>query len=182
MIIALIQRYSLKIVFALTLLLGLQLPNFLQQYEIRLDGHYIEAQNHLEEYQKLANLYFSSDLQALINKHKNSAEQVFRDEAVIIDDLQKRFTYLQAQKEALDSSLTKRLFFLSQQLNSQLFKETKNNYQAEIVLNKDAISVGLIVALVASLLLELLFFMVPLFVKKTFSYLKFNKQKPPKKI
>jgi hypothetical protein len=111
MLVALIQRYSLKIVFALTLLLGLQLPNFLQQYEIRLDGHYIEAQNHLEEYQQLANLYFDNDLQALINKHKNSAEQVFRDESIIIDDLRKRFIYLQAQKDALDSSLTKRLFF-----------------------------------------------------------------------
>jgi hypothetical protein len=181
MLVALVQRYSLKIVFALTLLLGLQLPNFLQQYEIRLDGHYIEAQNHLEKYQQLANLYFDDDLQALINKHKNSAEQVFRDESVIIDDLRKRFIYLQAQKDALDSSLAKRLFFLSQQVNSTLFKETQKNYQAEIVLNKDAISVGLLVALAASLLLELLFFIVPLFVKKIFSYSKINKSKPPKK-
>jgi len=181
MLVALIQRYSLKIVFALTLLLGLQLPNFLQQYEIRLDGHYIEAQRQLAEYQQLANLYFSNDLQALIKKHKNSTEQVFRDEAVIIDNLSKRFDYLQAQKNALDSSLGKRLFFLSQQFNSALFNETKTDYQAEIVLNKDAISVGLLVALGASLLLELLFFIVPLLVKKTFSYAKVNKSKPQKK-
>ncbi|MEH6451607.1 MAG: DUF2937 family protein [Psychromonas sp.] len=181
MLLALIQRYSLKIVFALTLLLGLQLPNFLQQYEIRLDGHYIEALHHLEKYQELANLYFSEDLQALINKHKNSEEQVFRDEAVIINDLRERFVYLQAQKEALDSSLTHRLFFLSQQLNSPLFNETKRAYQAEIVLNKDAISVGLVVALASSLLLELLFFIIPFLLKKTFSYIKKNKSTTLKK-
>lgn len=181
MLIALMQRYSLKIVFALTLLLGLQLPNFLQQYEIRLDGHYLEAHRQLEKYQQLANLYFSNDLQGLINKHRNSEEQVFRDEAEIIDDLRKRFDYLQAQKNALDSSLTKRLLFLSQQVNSALFNETKSAYQAEIVLNKDAITVGLVVALAASLLLELFFFITPIFLKKTFSHIKTDKSASLKK-
>lgn len=168
MLIALLQRYCLKLVFALTLLLGLQIPNFLQQYEIRLDGHYIEAKNHLLEYQMIADRHFASDLQALITKHKNSDEKSFQDEAVVIGNLFNRFNYLQAQKNRLNAPLVERLLFLAGQLNTPLFTETQNSYNAEIVLNKNAISVGLVFALLSSLLLELLFFMSALCVKKVF--------------
>jgi hypothetical protein len=167
-LVALLQRYCIKLVFALTLLLGLQIPNFLQQYEIRLDGHYIEAKNHLYEYQILADRYFAGDLQALISKHKDSDEKAFQDGAFVIENLVKRFNYLQAQKNSLTAPLTERLLFLARQLNSPLFRETQNNYRAEIVLNKNAISVGLILALISSLLVELLFFMGAWCTRKVF--------------
>ena len=166
MLLALFRRYSLKLVFALTLLLGLQIPNFLQQYETRLDGHYIEATNQLAAYQKLADRYFAGDLQALIKTHKNNAKKLFQDEAAVVENLVNRFNYLEGQKNALNARLTKRLLFLAGQLNSPLFNETQVNYQAEIVLNKNAISVGLAFALIASLLLELVFFIFALGIKK----------------
>ena len=177
MLLALLQRYCLKLVFALTLLLGLQIPNFLQQYEIRLDGHYIEAKNHLSEYQMIADRYFAGDLQALIKKHQNSDEKSFQDEALVIGNLVNRFNHLQAQKNRLKAPLVERLLFLAGQLNNPLFSETQNSYNAEIVLNKNAISVGLVFALISSLLLELLFFMSALFARKVF--LPHSKITPP---
>jgi len=165
---ALLQRYCLKLVFALTLLLGLQIPNFLQQYEIRLDGHYIEAKSHLLDYQMIADRHFAGDLQALIKKHQNSDEESFQDQAVVIKNMLNRFNDLQAQKDRLNAPLVERLLFLVGQLNNPLFSETQNSYNAEIVLNKNAISVGLVFALISSLLLELLFFMSALCARKVF--------------
>ena len=166
MLLALFRRYSLKLVFVSALLLGLQIPHFLQQYETRLDGHYIEAKSQLAAYQKLADRHFAGDIRALITTHKNSAKTLFQDEAIVVENLVNRFKYLDGQKKALNDRLTKRLLFLAGQLNSPLFKETQVNYQAQIVLNKNAISVGLAFAVIASLLLELVFFMLALGIKK----------------
>ena len=160
MLFQLIQRYSLKLVFALTLLLGLQLPNFLQQYEQRLDAHYIEAKKQLQQYQELANLYFSGDLQALIIKHKNSEVLLFHKEALLIEKLVGRFNELQEKKNALQGPLITRLYFLLSELNSPLLLETKENYNAEVLLNRNSILVGLILALLSTLLLECLFFLL----------------------
>ncbi len=160
MLIKLLQRYSLKLLFALTLLLGLQLPSFLQQYEARLDAHYLEAKNQLNQYQDLAELYFAGNLQALITKHKNSDVLLFSAEALVIEKLLNRFNYLQAQKTSLQGPLITRFYFLLGELDSPLLIETKENYNAEIVLNQNSIIVGLVSALLSTLFLELLFLLI----------------------
>lgn len=157
MILQIAQRYSLKLIFALTLLLGLQVPNFLQQYETRLDAHYIEAQEQLNQYQILADLFFSGDLQALIIKHKSSDVLLFSAEAQVIEKLVSRFNQLQALQRGLQGPLISRLYFLLGEMNSPLVRETKENYSAEIVLNQNSIIVGLVSALLSTLCLELLF-------------------------
>lgn len=170
------QRYSLKLVFALTLLFGLQLPNFLQQYEHRLDAHYIEAEFQLQQYQELADLYFSGDLQALIIKHKKSEVLLFHKEALLIEKLQSRFNYLQEKKDALQGPLFSRLYFLLGEFNNPLLLETKENYNAEVVLNQDSILVGLVLALLSTLLLECLFFLLACQYKRLRCYFSLKQQ------
>jgi hypothetical protein len=166
MILSLIQRYSLKLTFALTLLIGLQLPHFLGQYETRVDAHYLESKAQLKHYQQLADLLFSGDLNALVDKHKNSDIALFKAETNIITTLISRSEFLTKQKIALQGSFYQRVSFLMSQINQPLFIETKNNYQANIVLNQQAIMVGLSLAMVMTLLLEILFLLLPLIIKK----------------
>ncbi|MCG6201909.1 DUF2937 family protein [Psychromonas antarctica] len=166
MLIKLVRRYSLNLVFALALLMGLQLPNFLHQYETRLDAHYIEAKDQLSQYQALADVYFSGDLHALISKHKSSEQRLFKAEAQIIEKLLARFNQLKAQKNALQGSLISRLYFLLGELHSPLLKETQENYNAEIALNQDSIIVGLASALLSTLLMELLFLLIAVLFKR----------------
>lgn len=155
---ALIKRYSLQLVFTLSLLLGLQLPHFLNQYESRIQGHYQEAKHQLEQFQSLADIYFQGDLQALIDKHKQSAIPVFRDEAIIIEQSYLRVQYLQQKVDNMSQPLWQRLILLSTESQQPIFKETWHSYSANIVLNHHAIMVGIVVALVITLLLELLLF------------------------
>jgi hypothetical protein len=162
-----VKRYSLRLGFALGLLLGIQLPNFLALYEQRLDAHYIEAEKNLAQYQKLADLFFDGDLNALIGKHKNSEVDLFKAEVKVIEHSVQRFNLFNAEKEALKGNLLHRLYFLTTKIDSPLFNETNKNYQAEVILNQDAISVGLIFALIISFILELFFLLIRLGVKKS---------------
>lgn len=152
-----LQRYSLKLVFALSLLVGLQFPNFLQQYELRLDAHLIESEEQLQQYQKLADFFFDGSLEALIEKHKESEVALFQAETVLIKKTLARFYYLQSQQNALQGSLIDRLYFLAKQFNTPLFIETERSYNAELLLNQESIAVGLVFALLNTLLTELFF-------------------------
>ncbi|MCP4322837.1 MAG: DUF2937 family protein [Psychromonas sp.] len=166
MILSLVQRYSLKISFALALLLGLQIPHFLTLYETRLDAHYQESLSQLKQYQKLADLLFGGDLNALVNTHKSSDIALFRAETEILEKLITRVELLKKQKVSLQGSLLQRLIYLSTQVNRPLFNETQKNYQANIVLDQQSITVGLIVATLLTLLLEMIYLLTPLIVKK----------------
>ena len=175
MFIQFVRRYCLKLVFALGLLIGLQLPHFLQQYEHRLDAHFLEAQSQLQQYQDLADLYFLGNLNSLIAKHRQSDDLVFSQEATIIEDTANRFAMFEAKKQALKGGLVSRLFYLIGEFNTPLFIETQHNYKAEIVLNRDAIIIGLISGLMSSLFVDGLFM---LFIYKfKFIYYFYNREK-----
>ncbi|WP_025562733.1 DUF2937 family protein [Psychromonas sp. SP041] len=157
-----IKRYSLQLVFTLSLLLGLQLPNFLQQYELRLQGHFVEAQQQLAAFQSLANKYFSGDLSALITKHKSSEDNLYREEALVIDKTYSRVQFLQQKIDELKQPIWYRLGTLTQQINQPVFKETWSGYQANVLLNQQAILVGVSVAVIFMLSLELFFYLLKL--------------------
>lgn len=167
MLVHIFKRYTLKLIFVLGLLIGIQLPNFLAQYELRLDAHYIEAKNNLAQYQKLADLFFDGDIDALIVKHRNSDVAIFKAEVVVIENTLNRFNELQQEKDDLQGNLFHKFYFLVKKLDSPLFKETNKSYKAEVVLNQAAISVGLILALIFSLLFELVFMLISTVNRKT---------------
>lgn len=154
-----LKRYSLQLIFTLSLLLGLQLPHFLNQYEARLQGHLQEAKLQLAQFQSLADIYFDGDLNALINKHRNSSVALFRDEAAIIEQSSLRVLYLEQKVKNISLPLWQRLLLLSKELKQPIFSETWLNYQANIVLNHHAIMVGIVVALILTVLAECLLFL-----------------------
>jgi len=163
---SLLQRYSLKLTFAFTLLIGLQLPHFLAQYETRVDAHYRESKAQLKHYQQLADLLFSGDLNALVMQHKSSEIALFKAEADILITLIERTTFLKNQKLGLQGPFHQRFYFLLKQVNQPLFIETQNSYQANVVINKQAIIIGLSLALVMTLSVELLFMLLPFLFRR----------------
>ncbi|MEL0658312.1 DUF2937 family protein [Psychromonas arctica] len=157
-----IKRYSLQLVFTLSLLLGLQLPNFLQQYELRLQGHFVEAQQQLAAFQSLANKYFSGDLSALITKHKNSKDSLYREEALVIENTYSRVQFLQQKIDNLNQPIWYKLWELTQQINDPIVNETWTGYQANVLLNQQAILVGVSVAVTLMLSLEFFLYLIKL--------------------
>ena len=61
-------RYALQYigVIGFGLLLGIQVPNFVDQYSRRIDAHYQEVSENISGFQSTADLLFSGDLEELI--------------------------------------------------------------------------------------------------------------------
>ena len=82
-----LYRYFLIIAACGSLLLGIQIPNFVNQYEMRLDAHLSEVKNNLQGYQDIADRLYDGSITTLISKHEQSDDQTFKQEAV--DDKEK---------------------------------------------------------------------------------------------
>jgi hypothetical protein len=76
-----IYRDFLILVACVALLLGIQVPSFVDQYEKRLDAHFIEVKNNLRGFQEIADKFHGGSLEALIAKHEASEDRTFKDEA-----------------------------------------------------------------------------------------------------
>jgi len=174
MLYSVIKRYSLQLIFTISLLLGLQLPNFLQQYELRLQGHFSEAQQQLKQFQTLADVYFSGDLQALITKHKNSDVEVFRDESLVIQNSYTRVQFLQQKIDHLKQPIWYRLGYLGLETQEPIVLETWEHYEANILLNQQAILVGIVVAILMMLMLETLLYLCRIIIIKLIHCFKKN--------
>ncbi|MBW2674963.1 MAG: DUF2937 family protein, partial [Deltaproteobacteria bacterium] len=59
-----LYRYFLILIACAALLFGIQIPNFVDQYEKRLDAHFIEVENNLRGYQEIADRYYDGSVAA----------------------------------------------------------------------------------------------------------------------
>jgi hypothetical protein len=146
-----LYRYLLIVIACGSLLLGLQIPNFIDQYQKRLDAHLQEVQTNLKGYQGIADRDFQGSLEALIRKHKESDDPVFRDEAGPIEAMYLRWTHFDAQRNALQTSLPQQAWFLLLHGDRDLLRETWASYTFAAPLNGTALLSGF--GLTAALLL-----------------------------
>ena len=60
--------------FTVTFILGVQLPEFMQQYQQRLGGHLAEAQSQLAQFELIAQQHFEGSLITMIARYKENTE------------------------------------------------------------------------------------------------------------
>ena len=101
----LLQAYSRLFIFAAALLVGIQVPSFIDQYEKRVDAHYQEISINISGFQNTANLLFDGDLQALIVYYQDSGDSVFESDAASISSIVNRFNRISAEQAALSSNV-----------------------------------------------------------------------------
>jgi hypothetical protein len=148
---AILYRYLMIIVACISLLLGLQIPNFVDQYQKRVDAHLREVTVNLQPFQDIAIKYFDGDMNKLIELHRASSEKPFQEEGLAIEKMLARKLRFEADLAALNTSLP--LKALAQ-------------YSYAVPLNQDALVFGACVAITILLLVELLFALVRIARKK----------------
>ena len=151
-----LYRLLLILAACAALLLGVQAPNFVDQYEKRLDAHLLEVQSNLKAYQDIADQFFGGSIAALIDKHERSADEVFMAEAKpirIIFDRWQRFTN---EQRSLDTGLTGKLFHIAYEGDRELVRETLAAYTFTVPLNGSALACGLTVMIMVVLIIELI--------------------------
>ncbi len=149
-----IYRYLLIILACSSVLLGIQLPNFVTQYEQRLSAHLNEVDANLSGFQKIADRRHNGSLQQLLEHHRQSSDATFQDEALAIDAMVQRRAFLMGEQQAMTTSLPGKVTHLLGQPRSPLIRDTLDQYSVSVPLNKTALSSGLILVMLVLFVVE----------------------------
>ena len=93
--------YLRLVLFAAGLLIGVQVPGFINDYAKRVEAHLIEAQASLSGFQGTANQFFKGDMQALVAHYRASEDPIFRSDADSLSNLLTRQLALDKQFQAM---------------------------------------------------------------------------------
>ncbi len=151
-----IYRYLLVIVACISLLIGLQVPSFVDQYQKRVDAHLREVTVNLQPFQDIATKYFAGDLDKLIALHRNSEAKPFQDEGAAIEKMVQRKLRFEADLAALQTSLPMKALHVLLHGDREMLDEVLAQYSYTVPLNQDALLFGAGVAIVILLMVELL--------------------------
>lgn len=162
-----LYRYLMIIVACISLLLGLQIPNFIDQYQKRVDAHLREVSINLLPFQEIADKYFAGDMNKLVELHRSSAEKPFQEEGAAIEKMIARKLRFEADLAALNTSLPMKTLHVLLHGDSEIRNEVLAQYTYAVPLNQDALVFGSCVALAILLLVELLSALVRLAFKKS---------------
>jgi hypothetical protein len=151
-----LYRYLIVVVACIALLIGLQLPNFIDQYQKRVDAHLREVAVNLRPFQEIADKYFGGDLNKLIALHRDSGEKPFQEEGAAIEKMVQRKLRFEADLAALQVSLPLKAWHVLLRGDRELIDEALGQYSYNVPLNQDALIFGAATALLILLQVELL--------------------------
>jgi hypothetical protein len=163
---AILYRYLMIIVACISLLVGLQVPNFVDQYQKRVDAHLREVNINLQPYQEIADKYFNGDLNKLIALHRNSEVKPFQEEGLAIAKMVARKLRFEADMAALQTSLPLKALHVLLHGDKEMRDEAMEQYSYAVPLNQDALVFGACAALAVLLLVELLLALARLAFRK----------------
>lgn len=159
-----VANYLRLIIFAAGLLVGVQVPGFVDQYAKRVSAHEIEARENFRGFQEIADKYFSGDVEALIAHHAASEDRTFKDEAASIRTIYDRLVMLTAESAAMRRPLLAQIAHVAFSPNRAIFLETRAAYSYTVPLSPAAIASGIgfgaILAVIAESLLAGLGYLV----------------------
>jgi hypothetical protein len=135
-----IYRYMMIVVACVALLIGLQVPNFVDQYQKRVDAHLREVTINLLPFQALADKYFSGDMDKLVALHRSSGEKPFQEEGSALEQMMQRKLRFEADLAALNVNLVRRVWHVLVQPDTELFEETLVQYSYALPLKQDALT------------------------------------------
>ena len=157
---AFLYRYLMIVVAYIALLIGLQVPNFIDQYQKRIDAHLREVSVNLLPFQEIASKYFGGDMRKLIELHRNSEVKAFQDEGAAIEKMVQRKLRFEADLAALKTSLPMKALQVLMHGDREMIDEALGQYSYAVLLDQDALVFGACAALAMLLFVELLLALV----------------------
>jgi hypothetical protein len=151
------MRGSLRLlIFAGSLLAGMQVPSYLDQYGKRVDAHLLEVTYNLSGFQDTANQMFDGDLEALIAYYANSDDRVFEQDANSIRSIYNRYLLLSREQFAVNAPWYDSAFHMLFSADPELRAEALSGYSYSVPLDLSALEWGFGVAILVTLMVELL--------------------------
>lgn len=159
-------RDYLRLLICLSgLLIGVQVPAIMAQYQQRVAAHLSEAKLALAGFEHTAEQYFAGDLERLRLHYEHSDDPVFRSDAKAVGTLMARRQLLQAEQQAMNGPFYEQFFHLVFQASPSLRQETFSAYQYQVPLTPVAIVWGVAGALFIALIVDLIWSMIAALVR-----------------
>ena len=153
---ALINNIIDRCFFTVTFIVGVQLPEFIQQYQQRLAGHLAEAQAQLAQFSLIAQQHFDGSLITMIKRYKGNSEASIISTGELIERLSVRVDYLSNHLEQITrSDYLNRVYQFILSLDKQIAGGTAEQFSMAIPLELNAIATGATLAITALILKEM---------------------------
>ena len=154
------RSYLRLALFARGLLVGVQVPGFIDDYSKRVEAHRIESEQGLKGFRETAKRFFKGDLVALVGHYQASADPVMRSDAQSLGTLVERSTFLERESKAMQGPWYGQVWHLATAADHELLEETFAAYRYQVLLAPEAIAWGIACAMLLAWLLESLALLV----------------------
>lgn len=149
------HHYSSMILFVAAVMVGVQVPNFVDQYVKRVDAHFIEAKANFHVYKGVANRLHDGSIEELADRYRASSDPSVQAGAEAIEQSLARVHALDDERMALQGNLWQQLIAMAKTRNWRLLKDTYRSYSAGVPLNLEAGICGLLAGVLACVFFEL---------------------------
>lgn len=149
------RGYLRIVVFVCGLLIGIQFPGFMDQYEKRVDAHFNEVEKNLAGFRETADEYFQGNLESLIRYYEKSNDPVFKADAKSVDSIYARWQMISAERKAMQGPWYGAAFHLVFFHNDEILAETFASYSYTVLFTPKAIAWGVAIGFFVSLAAEL---------------------------
>lgn len=137
-----------RFIFTFNFIIGVQLPEFMQQYLQRLSGHLTEANFQLQQFQHIADIQFNGNLSVLIERYGSNTDVAIQRTGQLIENLATRVTvYEQHIQHLQHGDYLQRLTYFVKEVNLSMAKATIEHFQLAIPLQPNALATGLVFAI-----------------------------------
>ncbi|MDA7088520.1 DUF2937 family protein [Pseudomonas sp. SA3-5] len=156
------RSYLRLALFALGLLVGVQVPGYIGDYSKRVEAHRLESEQSLAGFRETARRFFQGDLQALLTHYQDSDDPVMRSDAQSVGYLVDRASFLELEWQAMQQPWYGQVWHLATVADRELMDETYSAYRYQVLLAPQAIAWGLVCALLLAWLVECLLLLIGL--------------------
>ncbi|MBL4819886.1 MAG: DUF2937 family protein [Gammaproteobacteria bacterium] len=150
----LLRGYLRLVTFGAGLLLGIQVPSYMDQYQKRVDAHFLEISNNISGFQATANLLFNGNMEELISYYENSNDRVFEEDSVSIRNIYNRYNLIVAEQGALSAPWYTSALHIVFSANPEIRGEVFQAYSYTVPLDLRALEWGFGAAIFVTLVLE----------------------------
>ncbi len=149
-----VRDYLRLTVFAVGLLVGVQVPGFIDQYQKRVDAHLQEASKNISGFQSTANRFFGGSMETLISHYEASRDPVFEKDAASVRLIYQRFQMLKAEARIFSNPWYRVSLHVASKYRTPIFQETLSSFSHTVPLTGAAILWGVCFAFILTISAE----------------------------
>ncbi len=149
-----IRSYLRLTLFALGLLVGVQVPGFIQAYEHHVEARRLEAQQGLVGFQETAGRFFEGNLSALVEHYRASEDPVIQSDARSVAALVERARLLDREWRIMQGPWYAQAWHVLAGADQTMRRQVWSSYRFQVLLAPQAIAWGLCCALLLAWIAE----------------------------